>query len=154
MWRSCHHRIMLLLQALVGANEFSVPPGMVDQFLQALMQELQLQHWQAGRDIRQNPFSDAEMEDLRTRAQFAAKASLLLKKVAETESLSVDETEMGTKLQEIADSRDQRVEAIKGYLQKEGAMDQLQARMLEEKTLDWLLEQSNPISPEAAEAEE
>jgi len=140
-----------LLQVLVGANEFAVPGAMTDQFLQALMQEMQLQQWQQGRDVRQDRFSDAEMTDLRNRARFAAKASLILKKVAELETITVEDAELDGKIQEIADARGQRVEAIKGYLQKEEAFGMLRDRVLEEKTLDWLLEQSELVTPAPAE---
>jgi len=139
-----------LLQVLVDANDFGVPAAMTEQFFQALMQEVQLQQWQAGRDVRQARFSDAEVADLRTRARFAAKASLILKAVARDESIGVDDAELDAKIQEIADQRDQRVEAIKAYLQKEEAVEQLRERILEEKTLDWLLEQSELKAPEPA----
>ncbi len=132
-----------LLQKLVELNVFDVPAGLTDQFLQALMQELRVQQMYQGKDPRKVTFSDAQVEDLRGRASFAAKASLILKKVAEVESIGVDDADMEARVQEIADARGQAVEAIKGYLAKEDATQELRDRLLEEKTLDWLLEQSN-----------
>jgi hypothetical protein len=39
--------------------------------------------------------------------------------------------------------RGQAVEAIRGYLEREGAFDVLRDRILEEKTLEWLLENAD-----------
>ena len=144
-----------LLQQLVALNTFDVPAGLTEQFLQALMQELRIQQMYQGQDPRKVTFSDAQVEDLRGRASFAAKASLILKKVAEVESIGVDEADLDARIQEIADARGQAVEAIKGYLAKEDATQELKDRLLEEKTLDWLLEQSNLLdeAPAADEAE-
>ena len=46
-----------LLQALIEANPFDVPGGMVDQQLQALIQELRLQRAYQGLDPRSLQFS-------------------------------------------------------------------------------------------------
>ncbi len=145
-----------LLRVLVDANPFDVPAALTDQYLEALKQELQIQHLQRGRDVRNLQFSDTELADLRTRALFAARSSLILKHVSELEGLDVVEAELEAKIQEIADARGQRVEAIKGYLAAEGATDELRDRILEEKTLDWLLARANhidpPVPPEADDA--
>ena len=139
-----------LLQILVNSHDFSVPEALSEQFFEALVQEMQLQQWQMGRDIREVRFSDAEVADLSSRARFAAKAGLILKWVADSEQIVVDDAELDAKINEIAEQRGQRVEAIKAYLQKEDALEQLRDRILEEKTLDWLLEQSELVAPSAA----
>ncbi|MEC9373059.1 MAG: GTP-binding protein, partial [Planctomycetota bacterium] len=46
--------------------------------------------------------------------------------------------EFDDKLTEIAESRGQAVEAIRAYVEQEGAAPMLRARILEEKTLEWL----------------
>ena len=51
--------------------------------------------------------------------------------------------------------RNQTVEAIKGWFAADGAVDELKDRILEEKTLDWLLERANLVdTPPAAPAAE
>ena len=54
----------------------------------------------------------------------------------------------------MADERGQPVEAIRGYIQQEGASNVLKARIQEEKTLDWLLENAKvtKVAPKEAEA--
>lgn len=131
-----------LLQALIDANNFEVPRGMVEQNLQLLQEELKLQQAYAGRDPRTISFSKAQLDDLRVRAGFAAKGALLLEAVWTTEGIVVSDDDLEAKYQQLADERGQSVEAIRGYFVKDDAVEDLRQRILEEKTLDWLLAQA------------
>ena len=143
-----------LLQKLVELNPFDVPAGMVDEQLQALVEELRVRRAWTGQDPRSIRFTDAEIADLRQRAMFAAKASCILAAVAELESIAVGDDDIDAKIREIADMRGQAVEAIRGYLEKENAFPVLRTRILEEKTLEWLLEQAKLEALDAAPAAE
>lgn len=129
-----------LLNALVRGNAVEVPPAMVDSHFQLLMEELRIQNAYRGRDPRSLRYSDAQLADLRSRAAFAARSSLLLDAVARAEGITVTDDDLEQKYQEIADMRGQRVEAIRGYFVKDNAVEELRKRLLEERTLDWLLE--------------
>ncbi len=145
-----------LLQTLTNANPVAVPPAMIDGHLQLLLEELRIQAAYRGRDPRSLRYSDAQMADLRQRAEFAARASLLLDAVAKAEGIKVTNADLDAKYQEIADQRGQRVEAIRGYFQKDNAVEELRKRLLEERTLEWLLEASElvTVSGDAAPAAE
>lgn len=132
-----------LLQKLVDTHDFDVPGTMIDEQLQALVEELRVRRAWGGTDPRSIRFSDAEMADLRNRARFAAKGSVILATVAKAEGLMVSEEDISAKINEIADSRGQAPEAIRGYLERENALPVLQDRILEEKTLEWLLENAS-----------
>lgn len=138
-----------LLQQLVDANQFDVPEGMVDEQFQALVEELKVRRAYGGQDPRSIRFSDAEVADLRNRALFAARASVILAAVAKQESIDVADGDLDAKVAEIAESRGQQVEAIRAYLQREQAFGVLRTRILEEKTLEWLLESADlvPTAP-------
>lgn len=154
-----------LLNVLIDANSFEAPRGLIDQQLKALLEEIRIQRAYRGENPREIQFTDAELADYRTRATFAAKASLILDHVATKEGVAVGDEDLEAKYQEIADARGQRVEAIKGYFIKENAVEDLRERLLEEKTLDWLLERATLVDakpqakapaaePEAAPAAE
>jgi trigger factor len=140
-----------LLNVLIDGNEFSAPAGLIDQQLKALLEEIRIQRAYRGENPRDIQFSDSELADYRTRATFAAKASLILDHVAKAESIGVEDGDLEAKYQEIADARGQRVEAIKGYFVKENAVEDLRERLLEEKTLDWLLERATLVDPKPAD---
>jgi trigger factor len=129
-----------VLEKLVETNTFDVPQGMIDEQLSALVEELRMRQAYMGRDPKALKFSDEEVADLRVRAEFAARASVVLDGVARQEKIEVTESDLEDKIQEMADQRGQPVEAIKGYIEKEGAAGTLNARIQEEKTLDWLLD--------------
>ena len=125
---------------------------MVEEQLQALIEELRVRRAYDGTDPRSIKFSDSEIDDLRKRATFAAKASCILAAVSRQEKIDVGDADLDAKIAEIASMRGQAVEAIRGYLEREGAFDVLRDRILEEKTLEWLLENAD-LKEVAAEAE-
>lgn len=142
-----------MLEKLIELNPFEVPAGMVDQSLKMLTDELRMQEaYRTGRDPQSIGFSDATMTDLRARARFAAKAGLILEAVARREKIEVTDADLEKRLQEFADLRGQTVEAIRGYFSTDEAQQELRDRILEEKTLEWLLEHSTlvPASPAGA----
>ena len=69
--------------------------------------------------------------------------------VSKTESIEVTDDDIEAKYQELADERGQSVEAIRGYFVKENSVEDLRSRLLEERTLDWLLEQSKLVDAPA-----
>lgn len=142
-----------LLQQLINANSFDVPPGMVDQQLEVLLNELRLQQAYRGVDPRQVHFSEAQIADLRIRSEFAVKGGLILEFVSKTESIEVSDEDVERKLQELADERGQDVEVIRAYFEQQDQIDDLRERLLEELTLDWLLENANIVAPTPADEE-
>ena len=142
-----------VLEKLVEKNTFDVPQGMIDEQLNALVDELRMRQAYMGRDPKQLKFSDAELADLRQRAEFAARASCVLDGVARQEGIEVTDADLDAKIQEMAEERGQPVEAIRGYIQQEGAASMLKARIQEEKTLDWLLDNAKVKKVEPKEAD-
>ncbi len=137
-----------LLEGLIDANPFEVPESMVESSLRMLIEELKLRtSLRTGRDPRTIGFSDSQVQDLRNRARFAARAALILEAVAKKENLAVTDADVEKKVAELADQRGQSVEAVRGWFSKEGAHDEFKERILEEKTLDWLLERAHLVDP-------
>ncbi len=108
-----------------------------------LENELRMQALYSGQDPRTMQFSEEQQAQLVERATFAAKATLLLEAVGEKESIEVEDSDIEARYQEIADSRGQQIEAVRALFQKEGAVRDLETRLQEEKTLDWLMEHAN-----------
>lgn len=135
-----------LLRTLVDSNPVDVPAALTERNLKLLIEELNIQAQYRGRDPRSIRYSEAQLADLRTRAEFAAKAGVLLESIARNEGIRITEEDLDRKYQEIADMRGQRVEAIKGYIQKDGAVGELKRHLLEERTLDYVLERSELVT--------
>jgi len=133
------------LGQLVESNDFEVPSGMIDDQLKSLLEEMKMRRAYGGQDPSTIQFSDAEIADLRGRALFAAKSSCILASVANKENIVVEDADIDAKIHEIASMRGQAVEAIRGYLEREQAYDVLSERIIEEKTLGWLLEHAELV---------
>ncbi len=131
-----------LLEALVAANPFDVPQGMIEQNLSMLMEEVKLQQAYRGVDPKSVRFTDAQVADLRIRAAFAARGGLLLEAVGKTESITATDADVEARIAEIAAERSQSVETVRGWFERDGGVSELKDRILEEKTIDWMLERA------------
>lgn len=141
------------LEVIINNNEFEVPSALVDQSQAMLTQELQLQTaYQTGQDPKEVTFSQEQIADLRGRAQFAAKAGLILEFIAKKESVTVEDSDLEARYLEISESQGQSVDAIRGYFNQPEQNKELKDRILEEKTLDWLLENSKLVETDVTAA--
>jgi len=140
-----------ILEKLVESNAFEIPEGMVQEQLSALVDELRTRRSYMGQDPNGLRLNDAEMAELKGRAEFAARSSAILNGVARQESIAATEDDLSEKLQEIAESRGQDIEAIRGMVERENATDMIKARILEEKTLEWLLDNAKITKTEFKE---
>ena len=141
------------LEAILGKNTFEVPSALIDQSQTMLAQELQLQTaYKTGQDPKEVTFSDEQLSDLRGRATFAAKAGLVLEFISKQESIAVEESDLEARYLEISEQQSQSVDAIRGYFAQPEQAKELKDRLLEEKTLDWLLENSTIVETDGSEA--
>jgi hypothetical protein len=92
-----------------------------------------------GADPKSLNFNRELTADLRRRAGFAAKGAVLLESVSRLEKIEATDADVEAKLEELARGRGQTIEAVRGYFAKDDGIAELKDRILEEKTLDWLL---------------
>jgi trigger factor len=141
-----------LLEVIIASNPLDVPNGMIESSLSMLKQELQYQQaMQTGQDPASITFAPSQLADLRARAEFAAQSSLILEFVGKKENVEVADADLDQKMNELAEQQGQNIELIKGYFNTQERLDDLRARLQEEKTLDWLLERANLVAPSPAD---
>jgi len=93
-------------------------------------------------------FNDVGVEEGRLRKDFEesavkrVKGRLILEKISALEEISVKDEEVTERLREISLRTNQNVEKVRGYYQKGDRMEELKAKIVEEKTLDFLLKRS------------
>jgi len=141
-----------ILETLVETNTFEVPEGMVEEQLSGLIDELRTRRAYMGQDPNGLRMTDSEMAELRGRADFAARASSILTGVARLEGIEATAEDLEAKLQELADARGQELDAVRAMVERENASDMLLARILEERTLEWLIDNAKITRTEAKEA--
>jgi trigger factor len=132
-----------LIDKLVQANEFPVPEAYVDRQIenQVRMQLSDL----AGHGI--DP-GDVKLdwtkvkEKQRDKAVRNVRASLLLEKIAEKESISATKDEVDREIQRIARQEREAVPVTRARLEKDGAIGRIAGHIQTEKTLQFLFEQA------------
>jgi hypothetical protein len=104
----------------VDANEFEVPSGMVNEQHQAPSRAADPPRVQRG-PAHMAP--GCRGGDLRERATFAARASCIPMSVAKKEGTEAQDADIQKKIQEIAELRGQAAEAIRGYPDRDDAIN-------------------------------
>jgi len=132
-----------LIEKLINANPFDVPRSMVEGQIDYFVADTKIRLASQGL-----AFNDVGVEEGRLRKDFEesavkrVKGRLILEKISALEEISVKDEEVTERLREISLRTNQNVEKVRGYYQKGDRMEELKAKIVEEKTLDFLLERS------------
>jgi trigger factor len=133
-----------LLAELVKRNDFEVPEALVerqiDLRLERGLRALAAQGMKAE-DIKKMDFGRLRAGQ-RQEATEEVKASLLLEKVAELETIEVGEEEINREIEALASQSKQKPEAVRARLTQDGALDRIRNRIRNDKALDFLYRQS------------
>jgi trigger factor len=133
-----------LVAELIKRNDFDVPEGLVERQI-----DLRLERGLRALAAQGMKAEDIKKMDLnrlragqREQAVQEVKASLLLDKVAQEESIQVSDAEIDREVEILAKQSKQMPEAIRARLTRDGALDRIRNRIRNDKTLDFLYHQS------------
>lgn len=133
-----------ILEKLRAAHSFDPPESLVDAEVEAILADLRRD---AG-GHRATPVRSEE-ETTRTKAKDLAlrrvRNSLLLEAVAKQEGLVVSEEELHNEVESTAAALNQKPEAFRELLQREGRIETIRMQVLERKALDLLYERANVV---------
>lgn len=122
-----------LVDNIVDANPFEVPPTMVERYLDRVID--------APEEADPEQVSSARRE-LRPTVERQIKHQLVLDTLIEREGYEVTDEELATKVAEIAESRGLEPGEARRRLARQKGMDEVRRRIAVEKIFDWLLSQS------------
>jgi trigger factor len=135
-----------LVEKLIKANSFDVPRSMVEGQIDYLVADAKIRLASQGLALKDVGVGEGKLrKDLEEAAVKRVKQGLILEKVSALEGISVENEEVTERLKEISLRTNQNVEKVRGYYQQGDRMEGLKAKIVEEKTLDFLLEKSNII---------
>jgi len=139
-----------LVKVIVEKNDIPAVPALVERHLE---RRIALQKALMGMEMGGAPQLDEEAlkDRMRGEAVEAVQRGLLLSAVAKQEKVEVQEADVEKKLAEIASSRGQNVARVRSEYEKEGLLDSLKERLVEDKTLDLLMSKANIIIEEKAD---
>jgi trigger factor len=137
-----------IVDALVKSHDFPVPQTYVDfQIENNVRRSLQDA---IGRDVDLRSLNldwSKLREQQSERAIQDVKASLLLEKIADVESINATNEEVDRELQRIAKSQREAVAALRMRFEKDGTLGRIASRIRTEKILSFLFEHARKVAP-------
>lgn len=130
-----------LLDTLVGAHDFPVPEAYVEQSLKGIAERRLTMLAQQGIDVSKLKLDWSKLREAnRDQAVKEVKASLLLEKLADRETIYATNEEVDREVHRIAKQEREPVAATRKRLQENGTLGRIASRIRTEKTLNWLFE--------------
>jgi len=138
-----------LLDRLVETHEFPVPEIYVERQIESVLQD-EVQRWASrGIDVSKLELDWNKLKSSqRVKAARDVKASLLLDKIAERESIYATQDEVDHEVQRIARQQREPVAAARKKLEKDGTLGRIANHIRTEKTLNMLFEHARKVAGE------
>jgi len=137
-----------LVDKLVAMHEFPVPDVYVDQQIRTNVENQLHSLASQGVDVSKIKLDWAQLrQSQRDRAVKDVKASLILDKLANSESIQVTQDEVDQQVQQIARQDREPVAAVRKRLQEDGTLRRIASRIRTEKTLSFLFEHATKEAP-------
>jgi trigger factor len=133
-----------LVGELIQRNDFEVPDSLIEQ-------QIDIRIERGLRALAAQGLTAEQMKKMdltrlrggqREQAIHDVKAALLLERVAEEENVQVSDEELNQELESLARQSKQTSEAVRARLTRDGGLDRIRTRIRNEKTLDFLYDQS------------
>jgi trigger factor len=122
-----------LLDDIIGANQFDIPPSWVAQLVDAYANAYQIPEGEKER------FAG----EFRPMAERQVRRDLVIDTVAERESLTATEADLDDRIAETAAKRGADPGQLYASLQKAGRLKELERSITEDKVFKWLLERNS-----------
>jgi trigger factor len=121
-----------LVDEVIGANQFDVPPSWVSQLVQAYVEAYQV------------PEADREQfaKEFRAVAERQVRRDLVIETIADREGLAATEADIDARVAEVAAKRGADPGQVYASLQKAGRIKEIERSITEDKVFEWLLKQN------------
>jgi len=141
-----------IIEKLVDSHPFAVPDSYVDRQIEMGL-EAQLRQLSAqGVDPRQLKLDWAKIREAQQeRATRDVRASLILDKIADRESVVATNEEVDREVQRIARQQREAVALVRPKLQKDGTLNRIAGQIRTDKTLNMLFDKARKEAPKPGE---
>jgi trigger factor len=144
-----------LVEALVDLHDFSVPDAFVDRQIQNRLEQTLRSLEQQGQDIKNLKLDWPKIKEAqRDKAVREVKASLLLGKISERESINATRDEVDREVERIAKQQREPLAAVRFRMEKDGSLGRIASHIQTEKTLNFLFEHARKVAEEPADPAE
>jgi trigger factor len=121
-----------VIDQIVQANNFDVPPSWVSQLVDGYMKAYQIP------DEERDRFT----AEFRPVAERQVRRDLIIDTIAEREKLKASEADIDDRVAEVAQKRNSDPGQVYASLQKAGRLQEIERAITEEKVFKWLLERN------------
>jgi trigger factor len=136
-----------LVDQLVDMHEFPVPEAFLERQIEMQVEQYLRSLAARGEDLSKVKLDWEKIrESQRERAGRDVKASLLLERIADRETIEVTNEEMDRELQRIARQGREPLAAVRKRLEEDGGLRRIASRIRTDKTLNLLFEQSRKVA--------
>jgi len=140
-----------VMKKLMDKFSFDIPKSLLDQEKNYLMNRYAYDYQSRGLEMPE--MNEAILSTLDKRAQTSVKASIILSKVAKNEDIYVSNSELDTKISELASMYNIPFDKFKETYEKNNMVNSLESSLIEEKVLDFLVEKAKVTEQLANENE-
>jgi trigger factor len=147
-----HEAKQRLLEKISSSVEIDLPQVLVNSELSYAIDSVKQNLARSGLSVEKAGISDEKLgEDLRPASEKRAKEMLILGQIARQENLDVEDSDIDDAFNSMAAATSQPAEVLRRYYESKGFMDGLKEKLLEEKTLKYLIDNANLIEVDSIE---
>ena len=132
-----------IMETLTKSIDIPVPKRLLDKRVHAMIDDA-MNRFQSDQmtEEEQKNLEGNLIKDFEPRAEERIKGEIILKKIAETESITVDDNEIHERMKKMAEDSRRSYEEIEKFYREYNMMDSLRASIVEEKTLNFLRDEA------------
>jgi len=135
-----------LLENLSEKVQFDLPEVLVKAEIDNALSRVRENLMRSGSSLEKAGLSEEKLRnDFREDAEKRVKEMLILGEIANREEISITDEELSDGIAGVAQSMGQPVESIRQYYEARGLMDSLRETLMEEKTLNYLVEHATIV---------
>lgn len=132
--------------------DFELPESLVDSELNNGVEQIKQSLLRSGSNLEKAGLDEGRLrEDLAPNSKKRVKEMLILGEIAKKDDLTVDEAELSEGFREMSMSIGQEPEIIRKYYEANNLLESFREKLLEEKTLNFLVESAKIIDTEKVE---
>jgi trigger factor len=130
-----------LLKKISDNVDFELPQTLVEAEIEQAVENVKQSLIRGGSNLEKTGLSEEKLrKDFRPVSEKRVKNLLILGEIAKKEKLAVNEEDLNQGFKDLAASTGQDAETLRKYYQARNLMDALEEKLLEEKTLNYLVE--------------
>jgi len=133
-----------ITESLLEKNEFEAPPSLVERQIFYMMADMQRRMVAGGMDEKSASELCFNMHDqFKEEAEKQVKSFLILKKIAEKQSITVGDTEADEHIRELTAKYGKDYELIKKAYENEDRIENLKTELRQKKVFDFIVQSAN-----------